>query len=65
MNKALEFTRRYVDEYNKQIKEEEGHNRFDDFSETNKASISALGLFLFSLEEHLSQSQDKESDKSG
>ena len=49
-NAIIEFVREYVKEYNKQVVKEEGHTRFDDFSETNKASVSALGLLLNRLE---------------
>lgn len=50
-NKTIEFIRKYVEKYNQQVIEEEGHNKFDDFSETNKASISALNILLFRLAE--------------
>ena len=56
MDRTLDFVKSYIEEYNKQIIEEEGHNRFDDFSEVNKASISALGLLLNRLEQKQEQS---------
>jgi len=66
VKEVFDFTKQYVDEYRKQIIEEEGHNRFDEFSETNKASVSALGLFLISLEDYLTNNSNitnKESEK--
>ena len=64
VKEVFDFTKQYVDEYRKQIIEEEGHNRFDEFSETNKASVSALGLFLISLEDYLTNNSKKENKES-
>ena len=49
----LAWIESYVKEYQNQVREEEGHNEFDKYSDSNKASVSAISLFALSIEKEL------------
>lgn len=51
----IEFIRAYVEEYNKDVREEYGHNDFDDYSDADKGSISAINLLLVRAEQFVEE----------
>ena len=53
MDKTMELMELYQAEYTRQVVAEYGHNRFDDFSMEDKASISAIGLMIASIQRQL------------
>lgn len=56
----IEFIREYVKEYNNEVKEEYGHSDFDDYSDADKGSISAINLLLARAEQFAEEKRNND-----